>query len=318
MTKTEKATQQMIAWANDPAHGYDQRYRWFELGDADCSSAVIQAWENAGVPVKSNGASYTGNMYAVFIRCGFKDVTSQVDFNTGAGLKRGDVLLNINYHVAMYCGNGEEVEASINEFGGVTGGQPGDQTGWEFLVRPYRNYPWTHCLRWPEADEEESGEYFRFTTGNIKKGDRGVDVWRLQMSMKARGYYDGLASRYYDTDLEDAVMSWQQKAGLPVTGQFNNTYDWPTLYGLKRENGYWLIKPTTIGTMNSKDVFLPQQFLKASGYYRHKDPNDKNKLLDWNFGPLLYDGVCAFQKAAKLQINGKLDIPTLRHMIGDK
>ena len=33
MTKIEKATQQMEAWANDPAHGYDQTYRWGEKGD---------------------------------------------------------------------------------------------------------------------------------------------------------------------------------------------------------------------------------------------------------------------------------------------
>ena len=35
----------------------------------------------------------------------------------------------------------------INEKGKATGGQPGDQTGKEFLIRSYRNYPWTHILR---------------------------------------------------------------------------------------------------------------------------------------------------------------------------
>ena len=44
MTKTEKAIQQMEAWAKDNSHGYDQTYRWGERGDYDCSSAVIQAW----------------------------------------------------------------------------------------------------------------------------------------------------------------------------------------------------------------------------------------------------------------------------------
>ena len=150
MTKTEKATQQMEAWARDDSHGYDQVYRWGEKGDYDCSAAVIQAWQNAGVPVKSNGATYTGNMLDVFKRCGFIDVTNQVNRSTGAGLKRGDVLLNTAHHTAMYCGNGYEVEASINEKGTATGGQPGDQTGKEFLIRAYRNYPWTHVLRYPE------------------------------------------------------------------------------------------------------------------------------------------------------------------------
>ena len=148
MTKTEKAIQQMETWAKDDSHGYDQDYRWGEKGDYDCSSAVIQAWQNAGVPVKSGGATYTGDMKNVFLKNGFKDITASVNRGTGTGLKRGDVLLNEAHHVAMYCGNGKEVEASINEKGTAHGGQPGDQTGKEFLIRSYRNYPWNCILRY--------------------------------------------------------------------------------------------------------------------------------------------------------------------------
>lgn len=150
MSKTEKATKQMESWAQDSSHGYDQDYRWGEKGDFDCSSAVIQAWQNAGVPVKTKGATYTGDMRTVFLSCGFKDVTSKVNRSTGSGLLRGDVLLNETHHVAMYCGNGKEVEASINEKGTAHGGQPGDQTGKEFLIRSYRNYPWDCVLRYSE------------------------------------------------------------------------------------------------------------------------------------------------------------------------
>lgn len=157
MSKAEKAIQQMEAWAADDSHGYDQIYRWGEKGDYDCSAAVIQAWENAGVPVKSNGATYTGNMLSVFKKCGFKDVTASVNRTTGAGLIRGDVLLNTSHHTAMYCGNGKEVEASINEKGTATGGTPGDQTGKEFLIRSYRNYPWTNVLRYAESGSNDQG-----------------------------------------------------------------------------------------------------------------------------------------------------------------
>lgn len=143
----EKATKWMEDTAADDSHGYDQIYRWGELNDYDCSSAVITAYQQAGIPVKSSGATYTGNMYSVFTKCGFKDVTASCNLATGAGMKRGDVLLNHVHHVAMFCGNGMEVEASINEFGGATGGQPGDQTGAEFLKKPYRNYPWNCVLR---------------------------------------------------------------------------------------------------------------------------------------------------------------------------
>ena len=125
----ENAISWMEKTANDDSHGYDQIYRWGEKGDYDCSSAVITAWQNAGVPVKTNGATYTGNMYSVFRKYGFVDVTSSVNLTTGAGLQRGDVLLNTTHHTAMFCGNGKEVEASINEKGTATGGTPGDQTG---------------------------------------------------------------------------------------------------------------------------------------------------------------------------------------------
>lgn len=148
MTKTEKAIRQMETWAKDDSHGYDQDYRWGEKGDFDCSSAAIQAWQNAGVSVKSGGATYTGDMKNVFLKNGFEDITASVNRGTGTGLKRGDVLLNEAHHVAMYCGNGKEVEASINEKGTAHGGQPGDQTGKEFLIRSYRNYPWNCILRY--------------------------------------------------------------------------------------------------------------------------------------------------------------------------
>ena len=151
MTKTEKAIRQMETWAKDDSHGYDQDYRWGEKGDYDCSSAVIQAWQNAGVPVKSGGATYTGDMKNVFLKNGFKDITASVNREAGTGLKRGDVLLNEAHHVAMYCGAGKEVEASINEKGTVHGGKPGDQTGKEFLIRSYRNYPWNCVLRYKES-----------------------------------------------------------------------------------------------------------------------------------------------------------------------
>lgn len=139
--------------------GYDQIRRWGEKNDYDCSSSIITAWEQAGVPVKTKGATYTGNMIPAFLTCGFKDITAEVDMTTSAGLKRGDVLLNTVYHTAMYCGNNMEVEASLNEKGIVTGGVPGYQNGKEILVRTYRNYPWTHILRYQETTRTMKDDY---------------------------------------------------------------------------------------------------------------------------------------------------------------
>ena len=94
MTIPEKATQFMEKVAADQSHGYSQQNRWGSP-DYDCSSLVIRAYQKAGVPVETNGASYTGNMYSVFTKSGFKDVTKKCNLATGSGMKRGDVLL---YH----------------------------------------------------------------------------------------------------------------------------------------------------------------------------------------------------------------------------
>ena len=206
----EKATSQMEAWALDGAHGYDQTYRWGERGDYDCSAAVIQAWEIAGVPVKTMGATYTGNMLSVFKACGFKDVTASVNLATGAGLARGDVLLNTVHHTAMYIGGGKEVEASINERGTATGGTPGDQTGREFLVRDYRNYPWNYVLRYVGAESDGEDDEVVYVTPSkatttsatctlmlpeLRQGD--VDgkpmgaVWAMQTLLIARHFACG-------------------------------------------------------------------------------------------------------------------------------
>lgn len=139
MTKTEKAVTWAIEIANDPAHGYDQDNRWGP--DYDCSSLVISAWQQAGVPVKTKGATYTGNMKSVFLSCGFKDVTSKVNLSTGSGMKRGDVLLNIASHTVMHIGGGQVVSASKNENNGYHGGKPGDQSGKEIKLQSYYNFP---------------------------------------------------------------------------------------------------------------------------------------------------------------------------------
>lgn len=224
MSVIENAIAQMEAWAADDSHGYDQQYRWGERGDYDCSAAVIQAWELAGVPVKSSGATYTGNMRGAFLLCGFEDVTSLIDLTTGSGLERGDVLLNIVNHTAMYCGAGKEVEASINELGTVTGGQPGDQTGREFLVRPYRNYPWDCVLRYGGEEgtspvrPRPSYEY-SVKLGLLKEGMEDPQVRTVQQLLAAKGYEPGEADGIMGEATVGAVRAFQENSGLLADGE---------------------------------------------------------------------------------------------------
>lgn len=160
MSIVEKAVQWALDIANDPKHGYDQIKRWGD--DYDCSSLVISAFEQAGAKVKTAGATYTGNMLSAFKKCGFKDVTKQITLSSGKGLIRGDVLLNVKKHTAIYIGDGKLVHASLNEKGTITGGKTGDQTGKEICTRSYYDRPWDYVLRLEEQTE---------TTYTVKKGD---------------------------------------------------------------------------------------------------------------------------------------------------
>lgn len=154
MGKVSKAVDYIKKVAADPKHGYSQINRWGNpdtWSDYDCSSLVISAYQAAGVPVKDKGATYTGNMYGVFLSCGFKDVTDKVNKATGSGLIAGDVLLNHQNHTAMMIDGKNLAQASIDEKGGIMGGKVGDQTGKEIHTRSYYNYPWNVVLRYPET-----------------------------------------------------------------------------------------------------------------------------------------------------------------------
>lgn len=187
MSIIEKAVNWIISIANDNTHGYDQGLRWSP--DYDCSSLVISAWKQAGVNLT---CTYTGNMYANMVNKGFSDITSQVNLATGSGLARGDVLLNVASHTAMYIGNGQICEATGNENGGITGGQTGDQTGREICINSYRNYPWNYVLRYVAEDggprETQSGNAIS-ADGDTYTVQAGDSLWAIAEKVYGSGTY---------------------------------------------------------------------------------------------------------------------------------
>ena len=187
MSIIEKAVNWIIGIANDNTHGYDQGSRWSP--DYDCSSLVISAWKQAGVNLT---CTYTGNMYANMMNKGFSDITSQVNLATGSGLARGDVLLNVSSHTAMYIGNGQICEATGNENGGITGGQTGDQTGREICINSYRNYPWNYVLRYVAEDggpcETQSGSTTS-TDNDTYTVQAGDSLWAIAEKVYGSGAY---------------------------------------------------------------------------------------------------------------------------------
>lgn len=140
----EAAVKWAIAIANDNSHGYDQGNRWGP--DYDCSSLVYESFRVGGgfnLPVHSGS---TRTMIEDFTKIGFKWLPNLG--GSQASLLRGDILLNVGAHTEIYLGGGMNVGAHTNEFGGITGGKPGDQSGKEISQGQYYNFPWNGVLRY--------------------------------------------------------------------------------------------------------------------------------------------------------------------------
>lgn len=159
MKRKDVAVELFRHLCNHDWHGYDQRRRWgdgegvcivrlggvdYELqqGDRDCSSAIISAFEAAGI--SCGGATYTGDMKTLMCKTGnfvWKDMSYIA--------QPGDVYLNIKDHTAMCMSSEPDLlgEFSITENGGIYAVQTGDQTGKESYIHYYYDYPWDGILK---------------------------------------------------------------------------------------------------------------------------------------------------------------------------
>lgn len=216
--KIENAVARAEAIALDDSHGYDQVDRWGKP-NYDCSGLVIRCLEEAGIPAKSSGATYTGNMPEVLPKIGFKDVAKSVNLATGSGMIRGDILLG-NGHTAFYCGNGKLVHASINEKGTVTGGKSGDQTGREICIRSYYNKPWIHVYRYTGVTASTSGTVN--VRNYLQKGDSGDAVKEMQKMLIGCGFSCGSSGvdGSFGGATEKALLAFQVFYGLEQDGKY--------------------------------------------------------------------------------------------------
>lgn len=221
MGKVEEAIKNALELANNDAHGYSQSDRWNI--DRDCSSLVIDCYQRAGIPVKTNGATYTGNMLAAFLKSGFHIVNTKTD-----SLQPGDVLLNVKNHAAMYIGDNKIVQAAISENGTIYG-KPGDQTGKEIAIYNYYNYPWDYVLRFEEdlTPAITTNEYINYDLTNaadvkmprIEKGSYGPAVSAIQGALSYHGFYNALTvNGGFGNETESALKRFQEWHNIPVTG----------------------------------------------------------------------------------------------------
>lgn len=175
----------------DEGHGYSQPGRTghgsesicidgatyqFKGGDRDCSSAVISAYEAAGV--NCGGATYTGNMRALMCATGNFEWKS-----ADCIAQRGDIYLNEcgegmdggNGHAAMCISSNPNMlaEFSTSENGGIDG-RPGDQTGQESRIVPYYDCPWDGILHYTEealaTSESGKKEGFKYRVRTAEAG----------------------------------------------------------------------------------------------------------------------------------------------------
>lgn len=215
MNAIDKAVAYMLDLVTDPKHGYDQNNRWGP--NFDCSSSIIESWEKgAGVPVKSAGATYTGNMRTAFKKCGFKDIP----YEKGMKLIKGDVILNEKYHTVMYVEEGKIAQFSINEKGKTTGGQTGDQTGRESIVGKFYEYSkgWDYVLRYTGEETKQEEKKVNITLKELMMGSKGPEVKSLQILLYANGYNCGTADGVFGPKTDAALRNFQRARGLKVDG----------------------------------------------------------------------------------------------------
>lgn len=173
-----------------PKHGYTQGgARWgqgpngpcyVEIGgmtyeipgnDFDCSSSVKKAWELALIGSEYEGVLgyngydqwgnwmswYTGNERDLFVGSGLF-TWEPMSFTADTG----DLYLNEANHVAMCQTQVPDVlsEFLSNEWGGITGGQIGDQTGGESVVRAFwwPSFGWDGILHYNGLADEEKDD----------------------------------------------------------------------------------------------------------------------------------------------------------------
>lgn len=286
---TEQVVRDAITWAigivEDPKHGYDQTNRWSP--DYDCSSFVIMAYENAGIKVKSAGATYTKNMESGFTKCGFQNVASTVDLKTGKGLVRGDVLLKAGYHTALYIGNDKIAHASLNEHGQITGGKTGDQAN-EIRIQQYFFDNWDTVLRYEKAKETTSATK---PTNNVAKGQKWLNSNYEELLKSACGGLLSVDGNYGTKTRKACLAVWKdvmnRKYKYKLTSS-NENFGSECFKVAKKA----LIRQDNTGTL----PYILNMILYAKGFYKGN--------ASATYSEKTREAVIAFQKSKRLSPDG--------------
>lgn len=250
MSRMETAVRLAEQIAADNSIGYQWGGWGRSTGGYDCGHLIIDVFERAGYGVKAAGASSTRNMRPVFLGRGFTDVTAGVNLSSGAGLRRGDVLLNVQNHAALFVGFGRIIQARSN-----LDGKAGDSSGQEIRVQGYYNFPWDCVLRPPAepigasgSTEEpdptpgpgttpintiKSATRYPVNLPLLQYGDRGEIVKALQLLLIGHGYTVGAsgADGIFGSGTRAGLVNFQEDKKLTVDAVCGGQ-SWTALLGL--------------------------------------------------------------------------------------
>ena len=278
MLKREVAVELMKHLVNHDWHGYSQYSRWgdgegtcdiaiagkvyhLEQGDRDCSSAIISAFEAAGI--SCGGATYTGNMRSCMVGTG-NFVWHPM--SSGYIAKPGDVYLNEVHHTAMCTSAVPDLlaEFCISETGGIDGAE-GDQTGYESYEHAYYDRPWDgilECVNTEPANEVKSDRWVKDAKGWWYR--RADGSYPKEQWLKLDAWY------YFDSYGYALRNQWKYIKGLWY--YFGD--DCRMVKGWIKLGGHWYyLNPERKGSKPECSMALGWEQIGGKWYYFNPDKN---------------------------------------------
>ncbi len=193
-----------VGIANDNSHGYNNSGKGWGP-EYNCIGLVMQSCNMSGINV---GKCTIQKMPDYLIKAGYEDVTADINFKNGKGLKKGDILWMLDKtgkhgHTELAVGDGRLVGARNDD-----DGCPGDGTGREIAVSAYYNYSWQRVFRLPGAGKTQGNvnqdTVFRVQAGAYKDNTKAIKV---QKRVRNAGYPDAFIRN------EDGMYKIQAWAG---------------------------------------------------------------------------------------------------------